>query len=411
MEYLAIRDDANKNVYYYNTKGEKGRILSKFPNASNRVFMEEDKLLAMEWAGVDRIATEEENNWAITKKKVDAPIQVNPATNNNPNETIVGANPIIPAPQELMDISTIPEQEQSEIKEESTPENNTPDMPSIPDIPMPDVHVDISNNVPAQNSNPNNNSSFMYFLDRISNNHTKGENQDNNESNNATTKHVEMQSQVQPDNTRLAILGETKEVVSDDKQLKHIPSDFEKIIELYKKSNVKIVDVQLKNGMIITILVDDLYYISNLGDSKEFANPLAAYNEKALRDEIVAMVEKCKIGGKKGDIFNNHINFEMFSKVTKTKYLVFGDLVFVANGSPLVEIIVNKDTMKYEIGNVEGCKNITFNTANISTILPHNLDNFSHLVREKEFTVFIKRTLKSIEKQKELEKSQNLQKA
>ena len=68
MDYLAIRDSDCKNVYYYKTKGEKGRILSKFPNASNRVFLEDEKEAAMTWAGVDRIATEEENLWATYKE-------------------------------------------------------------------------------------------------------------------------------------------------------------------------------------------------------------------------------------------------------------------------------------------------------------------------------------------------------
>ena len=323
MEYLAIRNSEQKNVFYYNTKGEKGRILSKFPNSSTRVFPESAMQEAIEWAGVDHVATEEENNWAITKQAV--------------NKT-----PVEETKPEIKEVETIPK-------------------------PLPLVNVEDA--TPIENTQP--------------------------------------KEEVVEDKTTIVNTPVVDDkVVNPNVNAKHEMSDFEKIVELYKKSGVKVLSILLKNGTNITLLVDDLYYISNLGENN-FDLPLVAFNEVTLKNKIICLVEKRKANGEKGAIFNNHLTFEMFDKIPKTKYLAFGDLVYIMNGGPIREVRENDNKISCHIEEDVRTKHLTFNTTNIVSILPYDLNNYDFLVREKEFVTYIKRTLKQIEKKKKKEKLEN----
>ena len=302
MEFLAIRDDGCKNVYYYNTKGEKGRILSKFPKASNRVFLEEDIEEAKKWAGVERIATEEENLWAITK-------------------------------QPKVNIEEVKESIVEDTKEK--------------DISFTNKTIEHINQ---------------------------------NEENICVDKAIE----------------ENKN--TDDKQVKHILSDFEKILEIYKKNNIRLLEITLINNEKFCFLVDDVYYFHSFLD-KTFDYPISHMNEQTIKKNIVEMMEKDKEEGKKNISFNGFLSFEMFNRIPKTKFLAFGDLVYVNDVNYIFENVFDNE-VSYSFDNRETLKNITFTTNNILNIKPLDTSAYSYLVREKDFANYIKKQIKAQEKAK-----------
>ena len=342
MDYLAIRDSECKNVYYFKTKGEKGRILSKFPNASNRVFLEDEKDLAIRWAGVDRIATEEENLWAITKQPKIAEKKEEIKNVVEDNTTSITKN------VETTNINKKDNEENTNIIEKKSDDN-----------------------------------SMLMFLEKM----TKIDKQDNdNEVKKDVVNKTNEENKCQEENT-----------------IKHIMSDFEKIVEIYKKNGIKLLEVTINNGNRYCLLTDDLYYISNFG-TLPIDVPFASLNEKDLKELVFSIIDDKKANGEKNISFNTLLSLDMFEKINKTKYLAFGDLVYASDLNFVQQNRVNKDIINYSLEDDIEKKHITFNTSSILSIKPCDVNSFNYIVREKEFSTYIKKALKQLEKQKLKEK-------
>ena len=60
-------------------------------------------------------------------------------------------------------------------------------------------------------------------------------------------------------------------------------SDFEKIVEIYKKNGIKMLEITMLNNEKYCLITDDIYYISNFG-TNDFGVPFAALSEKEVKN-------------------------------------------------------------------------------------------------------------------------------
>ena len=394
MNYLAIRTEQGKGVYYFNSNGEKSRILSKFPGSSTRVFIEEMKKEACEWAGVEDIVSEETNKWATTKNNNIPYFETNNTTNNIENNHIEEINET-----NISNDKTIIKEVEEYILKATKKEKNE--------------NENLKNKKNDNKTKNKNKRDFNKLEDEDTHfEEISLENKETIEDTNKKSKEVYKQT---TNNKQKEILdkkenGEIENEIESEKQnsIKHIPTNFEQILDIYKRLGSCMLSIEMISGENYCIIPEGYWYLSK--DTRKFRT-----NEKNIPYELLTcnylreiILEDAKTfketkTGPKNPMFGEIVSTDMLAYIPKTKYLAFGNLIYISNANfyefeELIDKETNRPCILAKRNNLKDKINITINSYDIKKI---SIIENKQKIETKEFF----NLLKKVQKEKELEKN------
>ena len=359
MAYLAIRNGEGQGVYIFNTNGEKSRILSKFPGSSTRVFTEDLKENACKWANVEDIVDEEKNKWAITKVQ----------------STIIK--------EEIMEEEIIEDKEKGIVIEEDLEEFSKEDKKS--------EEKKVIKNLPEGKE------------DTPIPTKTKKEKEKE-----------KVQNKVEETNKIETIENKEKQTIISNNEVmigKHVPTDFERILEIYKKMGSCMLKLETNSGQEYCIIPETFWFLSR--DARKYrANeesiPIQLLNSNYLKEVIY---RDCKIfretgTGPKNPVIGEILSTNIFSYIQKTKYLAFGDLIYFndVNFYNFIEALdeENRPCWIAQKQDIDSRKHVTIHTSNIKSIslLPNPVK-----IEGREYTNILKKAQKELELEKQSKKN------
>lgn len=187
---------------------------------------------------------------------------------------------------------------------------------------------------------------------------------------------------------------------------KHIPTDFEHILEIYKKLGSFMLKVTMTDGEELCVVPDIYWYFSK--DARKYRVEEKVLEKDSLnclsmKDIILkdAEIFRKNKTGPKNPVFGEIISPEMFATIPKTKYLAFGNLIYFTDCnfySYEEKIDENKRIYLVAKRNEDKTKlNITINVNNIKNIC---IIEDKQKISTREFTNLLKKLQKEREKDK-----------